>query len=40
MSLRTKLLSFVGAFAVCCAGFLLLDLVLMNAQGLSLFFHR
>ena len=40
MSLRTKLLSFVGALAACGIGFLLLDIALMNAQGLSLFFQR
>ena len=39
MSFRTKLLSFVVALIVCGTSFLLLDIALMNAQGLSLFFQ-
>jgi hypothetical protein len=40
MRLKNKLLSFVAAVAVCAAGFLLLDYVLMNLQGLGLIFQR
>ena len=40
MSFKTKLLSFLGALIICGVGFLLLDIALMNAQGLNLFFQR
>ncbi|VAW10103.1 hypothetical protein MNBD_ALPHA09-1102 [hydrothermal vent metagenome] len=40
MSIKNKVLTFVGALAVCGVGFLLLDLALMNMQGLSLIFER
>ncbi len=31
---------FVVAFAVCCAAFVLMDVLVMNMQGLSLLFHE
>ena len=40
MSFKNKLLTFAGALAVSGVGFLLLDIVLMNMQGLSLIFER
>ncbi len=40
MSLKNKLISFGIAFVVCGGGFLLLDVTLMNMQGLSLIFER
>jgi len=40
MSIKFQLLSFAVAFAVCGAGFLLMDLALMDMQGLSLIFER
>ncbi len=39
MDIKARIIPFVVAFAVCAAAFLLLDLVVMNMQGLSLIFH-
>ncbi len=40
MRLHIKLLTFAIALAVCGVGFLLLDITLMNMQGLSLIFNK
>jgi len=40
MSLKGKLSIFAVALAICCGGFLLLDIALMNMQGLSLIFEK
>ncbi len=39
MEFKNRILSFIIAFAVCAAAFLLLDIAIMNMQGLSLIFH-
>ncbi len=40
MDIRGYFFPFVGALIVFTGGFLLLDFVLMNMQGLSLIFHN
>lgn len=40
MWIKNKLLPFLAAFAVLAGGFLVMDIVLMNLQGLSLIFHK
>ena len=39
MNIKDSLLPFIGALIVTGIGFLLLDMVVMNMQGLSLIFH-
>ena len=40
MNTKGYLLPFCAALVVCLAGFLLLDMAVMNMQGLSLIFHN
>lgn len=40
MDFKSHLVPFLGALAVCSALFLLLDMAVMNMQGLSLIFNQ
>jgi len=37
--MRSTIIAFALAFALCAAGFLILDIVIMNLHGLSLIFE-
>jgi hypothetical protein len=39
MNVKAYALPFIGAFVVCAAAFLLLDMTVMNMQGLNLIFE-
>jgi len=40
MDIKNHLLPFLAAFVLCAAAFLLLDMAMMNLQGLSLIFEQ
>ncbi len=40
MNMKGYVVPFVGALVVCLAAFLLLDVAIMNMQGLSLIFEQ
>lgn len=38
--MKSYIVPFTAAFLLCCGAFLALDFLIMDAQGLSLFFHQ
>jgi hypothetical protein len=39
MNFKNRILPFIAALVACAAAFLLMDMIIMNMQGLSLIFH-